>query len=133
MIAGLFANLWVKLAAAAIVVVALLLIYASWHHKVFQAGVDAQLAKDAKAQTHNAVVFNTFTDQMALWQAPIWTKHVEIVTQLPGKVETVTRIIHDNPTFAAVARPDDLARLRAARLDQTRAAANLGPSATAGR
>lgn len=129
----IFGKLWMKLVLAGIVIAALLTIYGVWHHKVFQAGVDHQIALDNKALAHNQVVFNTFTDQMKLWEAPIWTKHVEMAAQGPQRIKTVTRIIHDNPTFAAIRRPDDLARLRAERLDQTRAAANLGPAAASSR
>ena len=133
MIAALFAKFWVKIALAAALVAALLTIYGVWHHKVFQAGVDHQIALDQKNLQHNAVIFNTFTDQMKLWEAPIWTKIVEIQTQGPERVKTVTRIVHDNPTFAAVVRPPALASMRAERLDQTRTAANLGPAAAASR
>ena len=133
MITALFAKLWVKVALAAAVAALLITIYGVWHHKVFQAGVNHQLAIDAKALSHNQAVFTGFGIDMAKWSAPLEQQYIRVDVQGPERVKTVTRIVHDNPTFAAVVRPPELARMRAERHAEIRAAADASASAAAGR
>lgn len=133
----MFSSIWVKLGAAAAVFAIVfgggMFIYNHIYDSGYDAGkasVQVQLDELTKEITkaHDDAVSQKITTDAVIKDIDAKAKLAIAVGQTQAQVQTktITKVIHDNPTFATVVRPLDLDGVRISQLEAIRDCCRAG-------